>query len=209
MAELIGILGGTFDPIHYGHLRPALEVMQVLGLKQVRFLPNKVPPHRTQPWLDAETRRELVAIAIADIPGFVLDDRELRREGPSYMVDTLEDLHRQFPADTLCLLMGMDAFSGFTRWHRWNAILDLCHLVIIARPGAEMPDFAEDRAVIEPCITHDIEDLSRSQHGQILLQSVTLQDISATEIRARLAVGQSIHDWLPEQVREKLEYYAI
>lgn len=209
MAELIGILGGTFDPIHYGHLRPALEVMQALGLKQVRFLPNKIPPHRPQPWLDADTRRELVAMAIAGIPGFVLDDRELRREGPSYMVDTLADLHQQFPDNTLCLLMGMDAFSGFTRWHRWRAILDLCHLVIIARPGAKMPDFAEDQALIEACITHDLEDLSRSQYGQILLQSVVLQDISATEIRTRLAAGQSIHDWLPEQVREKLEHYAI
>ena len=91
MSDLIGIFGGTFDPIHYGHLRPALEVMQQAGLEQVRFLPNSQPPHRAAPWLDAATRKHLIQLAIAEQPGFVLDDRELQRDGPSYMVDTLTD----------------------------------------------------------------------------------------------------------------------
>ena len=205
MTKQIGILGGTFDPIHYGHLRPALDVLQALDLEQVRFLPNKTPPHRQLPWLDAAMRRELVELAIADVPEFVFDDRELQREGPSYMVDTLADLHREYPDHGLCLIMGMDAFSGFTQWHRWQAILDLCHLVITTRPGVQVPDFAEYQAEIEPRICKVPESLAQSPCGKILIQSVTLLDISATQIRESLNSGKSIRYLVPDNVREKLE----
>lgn len=205
---MIGILGGTFDPIHYGHLRTALEVMQVFGLKQIRFIPNKVPPHRDQPWLDAELRRQLVTLAIADVPEFVLDERELQRQGVSYMVDTLEDLQREFPDQGLCLIMGMDAFAGITHWHRWQSILDLCHLVVMTRPGCPLADFGEYQSLIESRLLDRPEQLSPGQSGQILLQSVTLLDISATGIRRNLAAGRSIRYLVPEQVREILEHYA-
>jgi len=213
--KLIGILGGTFDPIHYGHLRPALDVMQASGLDQVRFLPNKSPPHRQQPWLHSDVRRQLVELAIADMPEFVLDDRELHRQGPSYMVDTLSELKTQFPDDALCLIMGMDAFAGFTQWHRWQSIFEFCHLIITSRPGATMFDeggtnFAEHQASIQERTGRDPSALMQSQHGQILLQSVTLLDISATEIRESLNSGKSIRYLLPDSVREKLEdEYAI
>ena len=120
---MIGILGGTFDPVHFGHLRPALEVMQALALEEIRFIPNRLPPHREPPWLDADTRRRLLQIAIAQTPGFVLDERELQRDGPSYMVDTLQSLRVDFPDSALCLVIGMDAFAGLPRWHRWQEIL--------------------------------------------------------------------------------------
>lgn len=205
MARLMGILGGTFDPIHYGHLRPVQEVMQALGLEQVRFLPNRLPPHRQPPWLDADTRRQLVEMAIADTQGFVFDDRELNREGPSYMVDTLADLHQEFPDDSLCLILGMDAFAGLTDWHHWQDILKLCHLIIMGRPGCQMPDFGEQQEQINACLTNDPQALRRSQQGQILLQSVTLVDISATRIRQALASGDSIQNLVPESIRERLE----
>lgn len=208
--KLIGILGGTFDPIHFGHLRPALDVMQDLGLSQVRFLPNNLPPHRQQPWLDSDTRRELVELAIADIPEFFLDDRELNRDGPSYMVDTLAELKSQFPEDALCLIMGMDAFQGFTQWRDWQTILKLCHLIVTTRPGAAMlddggPDFGEHQDMIQSHIVSDPASLTQRQSGQILLQSVTLLDISATQIRESLNSGKSIRYLLPDNVREQLE----
>ena len=206
MARLMGILGGTFDPVHFGHLRPAYEVMQALGLEQLRFLPNRLPPHRESPWLDAETRRQLVEIAISDVDGFVLDDRELKREGPSYMVDTLADLKNDFPDHSLCLIMGMDAFSGFTQWHRWQDILNLCHLVITTRPGVVRPDFGPE---IESRICDQAEVLGESQQGQILLQSVTLLDISASQIRQSLISGSSIRYLVPESIRERLEARQI
>ncbi|MDH5483777.1 MAG: nicotinate-nucleotide adenylyltransferase [Gammaproteobacteria bacterium] len=208
--KLTGILGGTFDPVHYGHLRPALEIMQALQLEQVRFLPNNEPPHRAAPFLDKDTRCQLVELAIADVPGFELDQRELLRAGPSYMVDTLAELKKDYPDQGLCLIMGMDAFGGFTRWHRWQSILELCHLVIATRPGVPIPDFAADQPLIDAAMAGDAAALSRSQQGQILLQSVTLLDISATRIRQCLLSGQSIRYLVPEPVREQLENrYAI
>ncbi|MDH5734893.1 MAG: nicotinate-nucleotide adenylyltransferase [Gammaproteobacteria bacterium] len=205
MARLLGILGGTFDPIHFGHLRPAYEMMQSVGLEQVRFLPNRVPPHRQQPWLDAKTRRQLIELAIADLDGFVLDDRELKRDGPSYMVDTLADLKHDFPEHQLCLMMGMDAFAGFIQWHRWQDILNLCHLIVATRPGIVKPDFAEYRDEIESRFCAKPEALVEGQSGQILLQSVTLLDISASQIRQILSAGSSIRYLVPESIRERLE----
>ena len=204
MPKLIGIYGGTFDPIHYGHLRPALDIMQQCGLDEVRFIPNRIPPHRDTPVLSDHQRAELVQLAIADTPGFILDERELQRDGPSYMVDTLESLHEEFPADTLCLIMGMDAFNGLPQWHRWQTILNLCHLIVTTRPGAEMADFAR-QAAISTQISHNPECLKSGIAGQILLQSVTQLDISASQIRKLLSTGRSTQYLLPEALREKLE----
>lgn len=208
-------MGGTFDPIHFGHLRPALDVMQNIGLEQVRFLPNKVPPHRPQPWLSSDVRKQLVEMAIADVPQFVLDDRELKREGRSYMVDTLAELKLQFDDACLCLIMGMDAFAGFTQWHQWSSILELCHLIITTRPGVTMfnqdgADFGEHHSMLQQRIVNGVEGLQQRQNGQILLQSTTLLDISATQIREHLSRGESIQYLLPENVREYLQHhYAI
>jgi nicotinate-nucleotide adenylyltransferase len=207
MSKLIGILGGTFDPVHYGHLRPALEVVEQLGLDEVRFLPNRLPPHRPQPWLDETTRKHLVQLAIADEPRFVLDERELNRDGPSYMVDTLADLRCDFPQATLCLLMGSDAFTGFTHWKEWQAILGLCHIIVMTRPGAELANLTTQPSPIPACISHDVRSLHNSPHGLILLQSVTALDISASQIRQCLHHGLSIRYLLPDSIIEYLDQH--
>src|SRR5450631_2582982 len=119
MSEPIGLFGGTFDPIHYGHLRTSFELWQALRLAQVRFLPTGNPPHREVPLAAPELRLEMVRVAVAGISAFVVDDREIRRTGISYSVDTLIDLRREFPERSLCLLLGMDAFLGMPNWHRW------------------------------------------------------------------------------------------
>jgi len=204
MSRLIGILGGTFDPIHYGHLRPALDIMQQVGLQQVRFIPNRIPPHRDVPVLTDQQRAKLVQLAIKETAGFVLDERELQRGGPSYMVDTLQSLQVDFPDDTLCLIMGMDAFSGLPQWHRWQSILELCHIIVSTRPGSKLPDFAS-QVPFKNGITNRPQSLLQTPAGQILLQSVTQLDISASQIRRQLSLGQSAQYLLPETVREKLE----
>ena len=210
MNDLIGIFGGTFDPIHYGHLRPALEVMQQAGLEQVRFLPNARPPHRAPPWLDAATRKHLIQLAIAEQPGFVLDDRELQRDGPSYMVDTLADLQHDFAGKSLCLMVGSDAFAGFTQWQQWQAILDLCHIIVMTRPGVELAALHNQPPMIASRICSDAGSLLNSPHGLILLQSVTALDISSSRIRESLRQGLSIRYLLPESIRQHLEgHYAI
>ena len=204
MNKLIGILGGTFDPIHYGHLRPALDIMQQVGLAEVRFIPNHIPPHRELPVLSNQQRAELVELAISDTPGFVLDERELCRSGPSYMADTLQSLKDEFPEDSLCLIMGVDAFNGLPQWHRWQSILGLCHIVISTRPGAELASFASQAPFAE-CFSSTPQSLLQRPAGQILLQSVTQLDISASQIRRYLSLGQSTQYLLPETVRDKLE----
>jgi len=204
MSKLIGILGGTFDPIHYGHLRPALDIMQQVGLSEVRFIPNRLPPHRDAPILSDLQRAELVQLAISDRSDFVLDDRELQRDGPSYMIDTLQSLKGEFPDVTLCLIMGMDAFNGLPQWHRWQSILELCHIIVSTRPGAELPPFALE-APFSQNINSTPKSLLQRSFGQILLQSVTQLDISASQIRNYLSLGQSTQYLLPETVRDKLE----
>jgi len=199
---MIGVLGGTFDPVHFGHLRPALEVMQAIGLEQVRFLPNRIPPHRETPWLNADNRLELLKTAIGDQPGFELDQRELQREGHSYMVDTLESLRNDFPSHPVCLILGMDAFLGLKQWHQWQRIPELCHLVVTTRPGFEVSgDFIRQ---LPATLVTDTSGLFEVAAGRILLQSVTQLDISASHIRAMLAKGQSVRYLLPDEVNNKL-----
>ena len=136
MSSAIGILGGTFDPIHYGHLRTAFELWQELRLAEVRLLPAGTPPHRDQLYAAADVRLRMVRAAVAGQPYFVVDDREVRRTGPSYSVDTLTELRREYPERSLCLLLGMDAFLGLPQWHRWRELLTLAH-VVVARAFAE------------------------------------------------------------------------
>lgn len=200
---MIGVLGGTFDPVHFGHLRPALEVMQALQLEHIRFIPNRVPPHREPPWLDAATRKHLLQIAIAETEGFVLDARELERDGPSYMVDTLASLRADFSDTPLCLVIGMDAFAGLPRWHRWQEILERCHLVVTSRPGFDWPQSPELQALESRHVSTAAE-LRQAAAGKILLQSVTSLEISSSAIRQQFQAGQSIRYLLPEAVYETL-----
>ncbi len=135
----IGVFGGTFDPIHCGHLRTAFELWQELQLAEVRFLPTGTPPHRDQLYASPELRLKMVQAAVADQPSFVVDDREVRRSGVSYSVDTLTELRREYPHRSLCLLLGMDAFLGLPHWHRWRELLTLAHIVVAHRPGWRAP----------------------------------------------------------------------
>jgi len=135
----MGIFGGTFDPIHYAHLRTAFELQQALRLKEIRFLPAGNPPHRDQPLADAQLRLQMVQLATAGQAGFVVDDREVRKEGPSYSVETLAELRHEYPDRSLCLIVGMDAFLSLPKWYQWRELLQLAHLVVAHRPGWRAP----------------------------------------------------------------------
>ncbi len=195
----IGILGGTFDPIHYGHLRPALELLETLELAEVRFIPCRIPAHRATPLITAEQRLTLAQLATAGQPGFVVDDRELRREGPSYMVDTLVSLRADFGADIpLCLILGTDAFRELLTWHRWQNLSDLAHIVVMQRPDVlpSLPPVLEK--FMAPRLIQDTLALRRKPAGSILFHAVTQLSISATRIRTLLAHGQSPRYLMPE-----------
>ncbi len=206
----IGILGGTFDPIHYGHLRPALDLLEELELAEIRFVPCRIPAHRGTPLISAEQRLALVQLATAGQAGFVSDDRELRREGLSYMVDTLAALRGDFGDETpLCLIVGADAFRELHTWRRWQELPNLAHIVVMQRPGLLKPLAPALDAFTAPRLIHDRFALQRKPAGGILFQPVTQLDISATRIRTLLARGQSPRYLLPEAVLAYIHAQAL
>ena len=202
MAEPIGLFGGTFDPIHYGHLRTAFELLQLLKLSQVRFLPTGNPPHREAPLASSELRLEMVRAAVAGQPGFAVDDREIRRSGVSYSVDTLTDLRREHPQRSLCLLLGMDAFLGMPTWHRWREIFELAHVVVAHRPGWKAPITGPLGEEMVDRGTGSIWDLHGSIAGRIHVHAVTQLEIASTDLRALIVSGRDLRYLVPDAVRD-------
>lgn len=198
----IGVFGGTFDPVHYGHLRTAYEVLQALRLREVRFVPAGDPPHRDPPRVDAARRLELVRAATADQPGFVVDDREVRRTGPSYTVLTLGELRAEMPATPICLVVGMDAFRGLPTWHRWQELLELAHVVVAPRPGWEAPTQGVLGDLLVSRRAASVEALHERAAGRIFVQPVTQLEISSSELRGLLAAGRDPRYLVPDTVRE-------
>lgn len=206
----IGILGGTFDPIHYGHLRPALELLETLELAEVRFIPCRIPAHRETPQVTGEQRLAMVQLAVAGQPGFIADDRELSRQGTSYMVDTLASLRDDFGEETpLCLIVGADAFRELHTWSRWQDLTQLAHIVVMQRPGVPQPLPLVLEEWITPRLAQGASALRGKPAGGILLQPVTQLDISASQIRALLARGQSPRYLLPEAVLADIHDRAL
>jgi len=201
MSEPIGLFGGTFDPIHNGHLRTAFELWQALRLAQVRFLPTGSPPHREAPLAPPELRLQMVHAACEDNSAFVVDDREMRRTGMSYTVDTLLDLRRDFPDRSLCLLLGMDAFLGMPHWHRWSEVFDLAHVVVAHRPGWKAPITGPLGEVMVDRGTGSVRDLHAAPAGRIFVHAVTQLEISSTEIRQLLLSGSDLRYLVPDAVR--------
>lgn len=200
----IGIFGGTFDPVHYGHLRSAFEMLQALDFEEVRFIPCGDPPHRGITYANADQRYRLVEIAIAGQQGFVADDRELRRGGPSYTIDTLSALREEFPDRPLGLIIGMDAFLGLPAWHRWDEMLDYAHIVVAHRPGWKAPDIGVLGELIAEHGTHRVGDLHAAKNGLVHIHAVTQLEIASTEIRELVAAGRDPRFLMPDAVRDAI-----
>lgn len=198
----IGIFGGSFDPIHFGHLRPALEILAALSLDEIRLVPAGRPPHRSPPVAAPGLRLQMVQAAVIGEPRFVVDERELRRSGPSYTADTLAELRREFPRGQLILIVGMDAFMGFPGWHAWQRIFEYAHVVVAHRPGWVPPDQGELVEVLHQRRATSAAELLDTTSGQMLLQPVTQLEISSTQIRAAVAAGDDPRYLVPEAVRE-------
>jgi nicotinate-nucleotide adenylyltransferase len=198
---MIGIYGGTFDPVHYGHLRTALEVEETFALEELRFVPCQIPPHRETPGASAGQRLRMLRATLADSePRLRIDPRELERPGPSYMVDTLESLREELGKVSLGLILGMDAFLGLTGWHRWEALFDLAHIVVMQRPGyrPELATELQDR--VAGRITEQPETLRASRSGRVCFVTVTQLEISASRIRQVIASQRSARYLTPDAV---------
>jgi nicotinate-nucleotide adenylyltransferase len=203
--KLIGINGGTFDPVHYGHLRPALEVMQHLGLEQVRFVPCFRPVHKGEPNVSAQQRSEMIRLAINKQPKFALDTIEMDKGGPSYMVDTLRILKQDFADSALILMMGTDAFAKFDSWHKWQDILDLANILVMHRPGEPVPQNGKSGEIYKKYHVNAFTQI----HGQIKDMAVTQLDISSTRVRKYLQAGLSAEYLVPPCVMEYINKHGL
>jgi nicotinate-nucleotide adenylyltransferase len=200
MADAIGILGGTFAPIHNGHLRLAIEVREQLGLKEVRLIPAAQPPLRPAPAVPASRRLRWVQLALENEPGLSVDDCELRREGPSYTVETLAQLRARYPDAPLVLILGMDAAAQLQRWHRWESLLELAHLLFCNRPGGRQGFAPGLSRYLHGKQARDLSGLHARPAGFWWRCVIQALDISATGIRERLAAGHSVRGLVPDAV---------
>ena len=215
---VIGLLGGTFNPIHFGHLRMAQELADALSFSEVRFIPAANPPHKPAPKVTAEHRAAMVRLAIADNPVFTFDDRELHRTGASYTLDTLHSLRDELGDQaSLVLLMGSDAFTKFNTWHRWAEIIQLCHIALVQRPVVTNPNEGAAKSSLPEILetflhnhyTDNSDDLHTSPAGFVTMQRVTALDISSTEIRCMFQQQRSARYLMPDNVIDYIQTHQL
>jgi nicotinate-nucleotide adenylyltransferase len=209
----LGIMGGAFDPVHFGHLRTAVELSEHLQLSELRFVPSANPPHRAAHIASGDQRVSMLEAALTELSWCSVDDRELTRQGPSWSVVTLEELRSEIGERSLCMILGMDAFLGLPDWHRWNELLGLAHIVVAYRPGSQPPMGGPmggpmDGPVGELLATHGttkLTDIQNTPAGRILVQEVTQLEISSSAIRDLLLHEQGARYLTPAGVLKIIE----
>lgn len=212
---LVGIYGGTFDPIHFGHLRVAEELLSDIAFSRFFFVPAGTPRLRDLPFASKTQRATMVGLAIQDNPDFLLDTREIKREGVSRTVETLREYRSEYGGDVaLCLIMGADTFLKIHQWCDWHEIFELCHVVIVNRPGSMLIKHKQDlpEKIQQACASRWITcsvSLTSQPYGLIYMAATTLLDISATQIRAMVAAKKSIRYLLPDAVSDYIKTHQL
>ena len=211
MHSLQALYGGTFDPVHYGHLKPVEILANLIGLQRVIIMPNNVPPHRPQPEATSEQRKAMLALAIADKPLFTLDERELKRDAPSWTSETLQEWREeQGPEKSLAFIIGQDSLLNFPSWHKYETILRNSHLIVTRRPGYPLTMREEQyQQWLEAHLTDNIDDLHALPAGKIYLAETPWFDISATLIRERLQNAQPCDELLPTPVLDYIRQQGL
>ncbi len=203
---MIGVYGGTFNPVHFGHLRTALEVKDIFALQQLHLIPCKLPAHRRTPSVSAEMRLRMLQLAVDDAKNIIVDRRELEREGPSYMVDTLRSLRQEHERQSIILFIGNDAFNKIQSWYQWEQLFEYAHVVVMTRPGyilQEMGDFFNQRLIDE------MDQLKEHPHGFLFFHDVTQLDISSTQIRHLVKQGNDPRFLLPDAVINYIKQHKL
>ena len=206
---MIGLFGGTFDPVHIGHLRSAIELRERLGLEQVRLIPCHQPVHRDQPLADSAHRLAMLRAAVAGEPGLVVDDCELQRQAPSYTVHTLATMRQRFGQQPLLWVLGEDAFAGLETWYQWQQLPALAHLVVLRRPGSQAPLPPAVQALSDRLGTTDPAPLGQQPAGLIWHCQLPQWPVAATALRQALAAGRSIRYLVPEPVWHYIQEQAL
>ncbi|KAA9130332.1 nicotinate-nucleotide adenylyltransferase [Marinihelvus fidelis] len=205
----MGLFGGTFDPVHRGHIQVALDASEALEIDDFRLLPAGDPPHRMGTHAPAADRVAMLELALRGYSGLSIDTREVDREGPSYMVDTLEELRQAHPDAPLVLVLGQDAANGLHRWHRWQRLPALAHLVVMTRPGERPMYGGQLGTALAHRETREIARLKDSTAGLLLHLDVSQMDVSSTEIRRRIAAGDPVVTLLPPGVLGYIEEHGL
>lgn len=207
--QAIGFLGGSFDPIHNGHLLPAIEVAQALNLKQLLLMPNHIAPHKPGSHCNSQQRCEMVQLAVQPYPQLQVDQRELKRDTPSYTIETLKEIQAQYPDTPICFMMGMDSIINFDSWYQWQDILNYCHLVICARPGWKGEFNDTIQTLLSKHQTENANDLHQHLSGKIYFQPTTQYDISSTQIRHNIEQNIAVENLLPEAVNHYIKQHQL
>jgi nicotinate-nucleotide adenylyltransferase len=200
--KTLGIFGGAFDPVHFGHLRSVIELQEALGLTDVLLIPSGNPPHRSSHYATAQQRLVMLNAAVSDLPWCQIDARELDRASPSWSILTLEELRAEYPHRSLCMIVGMDAFLGLPDWHRSSELFELAHVIVAHRPGSALPTSGAVAELLKERRARSADVLTERDAGTILLQEVTQLDISSTAIRKLIAAGGESRHLLPDSVLE-------
>ena len=208
---MIGILGGTFNPIHNGHLHLAERLQQTLAFEAIRFIPAAIPALKDAPNVSAEQRADMVKLAIAVDSKFQIDTRELHRAGPSYTIDSLISLRKELGDKvSICWLIGSDAFAKLNTWHRWNELLNYCHFVVVKRPLSEELNWnAEVELLVKTHQTKDANSLKNSASGKVLIQEIEALDISSTEIRQQISSKDDASRLMPRNVINYIQQHHL
>lgn len=210
--QLVGVLGGTFDPVHNGHVQLAQDAIAALGLDVLRCTPAGQPPHRQAPVASAADRLAMVQRAFVDEPRCLVDDAEVRQDGPSWTIRTLERLRHELPDAALVLLVGADAFMGLSTWHRWQSLIDYAHIAVANRPGSQ-----RDAASMTPPLaalwqarqSESIQTLHNQPAGAIVSFNMTPSAVSATCVRQAIGRGEQIHDLVPPAVEKYIHEHHL
>lgn len=203
--QKIAILGGTFNPIHNGHLGLAQDLVTLLELQVLLLIPCHIPSHRSAPDVNSAERAEMVSIAVGNNEALMADERELVRGGTSYSIDTLIELRHKYGVEcSLIFVVGCDAYLGLMDWHRWGELLDYAHIVVAKRPGWEMP-VSGKLAEYTRRFSTSIEALGKTSAGSVVLLDTCERHVSSTQIRALVAKGTPIRHLVPEKVGEYIE----
>lgn len=204
-----GLLGGTFDPIHNGHLHIANYVMQALDLKVMQFIPNRQVPKKHKAFANEQHRIAMLRLALSNHQSFIVNDIEFSRPAPSYMFDTLTTLRSLVPTLPLCLILGADAFDGLNHWFRWQDLLDLVHLVIINRPDYPIPSSDWQKELLAKHLTHKKEDLHAAPSGKIIMLKAQPIAISSTGIREKIKAGEDASEYMPKKVWNYIQQHKL
>lgn len=205
--ESIGIFGGTFDPIHFGHIKPAQDLAKQLSLDHVVLMPAHIPPHKHKTHANSKQRKCMVELVCQQNPMFILDERELQRTTPSYTFDSISELRALHPNSKLYFFIGTDSLNTLSSWYNIEQLLELCHFAVSTRPGYQAD--LSNIAFFKDRICHGAEQIGENLAGKIILLNTCKINISSTELRARLRAGHNCQQFLPNIISQFIDHNKL